>query len=211
MANREEIKREYGAMKDRILNEVFELAASAQHHQGQMSPELEERLGANEANRLRAAEGELWAEAERERLKARHEELDVEMRAALQLRMEAVEEALTPQSVSFQDRLAAASATPEGLNAAMDMSIASGDEDAALLAFQAGRQRDLEEVTSHAITIREDWAEFYSELIEIEKDQGLELDPGDRFEMLASPAPTKEDLRILGAPLDSRNIYGMMR
>jgi hypothetical protein len=63
----------------------------------------------------------------------------------------------------------------------------------------------------HAITIREDWAELYSELIEIEKDQGLELDPGDRFEMLASPAPTKEDLRILGAPLDNRNIYGMMR
>ncbi len=31
MANREEIKREYGALKDRILNEVFELAASAQH------------------------------------------------------------------------------------------------------------------------------------------------------------------------------------
>lgn len=211
MPNREQIVREYKALQDRLINESFELAAASQHLEGEMSTEVERRLDPRDSERVRFAEGEAWAAGERERLKSRHEGLDIEMRAALQLRMEAVEEALTPQSVSFQDRLAAASATPEGLNAAMDMSIASGDEDAALLAFQAGRQRDLEEVTSHAITIREDWAEFFSELIEIEKDQGLELDPGDRFEMLASPAPTKEDLRILGAPLDSRNIYGMMR
>jgi len=211
MPNREQIVREYKTLQDRLINESFELAAASQHLEGEMSTEVEKRLDPRDSERVRFAEGEAWAAGQRERLKTRHEELDVELRAALQVRMEEVEETLTPQSVSFQDRLAAASATPEALNATMDLSLSSGDEDAALLAFQAGRQRDLEEVTSHAITIREDWAEFYSELIEIEKDQGLELDPGDRFEMLASPAPTKEDLRILGAPQSDINIYGRMR
>jgi len=209
MANREEIKREYGALKDRILNEVFELAASAQHHQGQMSPELEQRLGPNEANRLRAAEAEMWAEAERERLKTRHEELDIEMRAALQVLMDEIEEALTPQNVSFQDRLAAASATPEGLIAAMDMALASGDEDAALVAFQAGRQRDLEEVISHAITVNETWSELYADLTENENDVGLELDAGDKFETLAPKAPSRFD--ILAAPKSDLDVYGAMR
>jgi hypothetical protein len=209
MASREEIKREYGAMLDRLLNEVFELAASAQHHQGQWSPELEEKLGPNEANRLRAAGGELWAEGERERLKTRYEELDVEMRAALQVLMDEIEEELRPKDVSFQDRLAAASATPEGLIAVMDMSLASGDEDAALLAFQVARERDLEEVIAHAITVREDWGELYADLAENENDVGLELDAADKFETLAPKAPSRFD--ILAAPKADIDVYGAMR
>jgi hypothetical protein len=209
MANREEIKREYGAMKDRILNEVFELAASAQHHQGQMSPELEQRLGPNEANRLRAAEAEMWAEAERERLKTRHEELDIEMRAAIQVLMDEIEEKLRPKDVSFEDLSAASSASPESLRTTMDLALAGGHEDAALLAFQVARERDLEEVISHAITVNERWAELYSDLTENENDVGLELDAGDKFETLAPKAPSRFD--ILAAPKADIDVYGAMR
>jgi len=209
MANREEIKREYGAMKDRILNEVFELAASAQHHQGQMSPELEQRLGSNEAVRLRTAEAEMWAEAERERLKARHEEVDVEMRAALQVLMDEIEEELRPKEASFEDLSAASSASPESLITTMDMALAGGHEDAALLAFWVARERDLEEVIAHAITVNEKWGELYSDLTENENDVGLELDAGDKFETLAPKAPSRFD--ILAAPKKDIDVYGAMR
>jgi hypothetical protein len=209
MANREEIKREYGAMLDRLLNEVFELAASAQMHQGQWSPELEEKLGPNEANRLRAAGGELWAEGERERLKTRYEELDVEMRAALQVLMDEIEEELRPKDASFEDLSAASSASPESLITTMDMALAGGHEDAALLAFWVARERDLEEVIAHAITVNEKWGELYADLTENENDVGLELDAGDKFEILAPEPPSRWD--ILAAPKKEIDVYGAMR
>jgi len=174
-----------------------------------MSPELEQRLGPNEANRLRAAEAEMWAEAERERLKTRHEELDIEMRAAIQVLMDEIEEKLRPKDVSFEDLSAASSASPESLRTTMDLALAGGHEDAALLAFQVARERDLEEVISHAITVNERWAELYSDLTENENDVGLELDAGDKFETLAPKAPSRFD--ILAASKADIDVYGAMR
>ena len=203
----QEIKLSYAEDQTRLINESFALGASAQHHEGAMSPELEEKLGPQEADRVRAAEASAWADRDRERLRTRYEELDIEKRAAIELRVEQIERELSPGEVNFGDRLAASAASPEALINAMDSALTSGDEDAALLAFQIARQRDLEEVVAHAVTVRDDWGELYGELAEAAEDP--ELDPGDRFEMFAKPAPTKE--AILASPLDDRNIYGMMR
>jgi hypothetical protein len=203
----QEIKLSYSEDQTRLINESFELGASAQHHTGAMSSELEGKLGPQEADRVRAAEASAWADRDRERLRTRYEELDIEKRAAIELRVEQIERELSPGEVNFGDRLAASAASPEALIGAMDSALTSGDEDAALLAFQIARQRDLEKVVAHAVTVREDWADLYGELAEAAEDP--ELDPGDRFEMFAKPAPTKE--AILAAPLDDRNIYGMMR
>ena len=203
----QEIKLSYSEDQTRLINESFELGASSQHHTGAMSPELEGKLGPQEADRVRAAEASAWADRDRARLRTRYEELDIEKRAAIELRVEQIERELSPGEVNFGDRLAASAATPEALIGAMDSALTSGDEDAALLAFQIARQRDLEKVVAHAVTVREDWGDLYGELVEAAEDP--ELDPGDRFEMFAKPAPTKE--AILAAPLDDRNIYGMMR
>ncbi|MCA1702014.1 MAG: hypothetical protein LC781_03740 [Actinobacteria bacterium] len=89
----------------------------------------------------------------------------------------------------------------------MDMALDAGDEDAALVAFAAGRQRDLEEVTSHAITINETWSELYNELSEAANDLGL--DPGDKFDTLAPKLPSKE--AIFNQMQSDINVYGQMR
>jgi hypothetical protein len=89
----------------------------------------------------------------------------------------------------------------------MDRPLDAGDEDAALLAFQAGRQRDLDDVTSHAITVREDWGDLYGELSEAANDLGL--DPGDKFETLAPKIPSKE--AIFNQLQSDINVYGRMR
>ncbi len=89
----------------------------------------------------------------------------------------------------------------------MDMALDGGDEDAALLAFAAGRRRDLDEVVAHAITVNEVWAELYAELAEAANDLGL--DPGDRWKTLAPPAPTKFD--ILNTPQSELNFHATLR
>jgi hypothetical protein len=202
-----DIKIHYGSEQAKLLTELFDLPARAQQLDVSMSNEVKESLGPKEFNAVKAAEGAVFAEAERERLKARYLELELELRAAIEVRLEEIELKLSPKNASFRDFAAAAEASPETLITAMDMALDGGDEDAALLAFQAGRRRELEEVTSHGVTVNEAWGELYAELSEAANDLGL--DPGDRWETLAPPAPTKYD--ILHAPQSDINFYGSLR
>jgi hypothetical protein len=202
-----DIKIHYGEEQAKLLNQLFDLPARAQQLDVSMSNEVRESLGPKDFNRLRAAEGEVWAEAERERLKARFLELELELRAAIEVRLEEIERELAPENVGFRDFAAAAEASPETLITAMDMALDGGDEDAALLAFAAGRRRELDEVTSHGVTVNEEWGELYAELSEAANDLGL--DPGDRWETLAPPAPTKYDL--LNAPQSDIDFFGSLR
>jgi hypothetical protein len=202
-----EIKVHYGEEQARLLNELFDLPAKARSVDVSMSATTLERLGPKEFNAVKAAEGAVFAEGERERLKARYLELDLELRAAIEVRIEEIEQDLSPENVGFRDFAAAAEASPETLITAMDMALDGGDEDAALLAFQAGRRRDLDEVVAHAITVNEEWGELYAELAEAANDLGL--DPGDRFETLAPPVPTKQD--ILNAPPSDINFHATLR
>ncbi len=202
-----EIKTSYGEQQARLLTELFDLPAKAQQVDVSVSAEVRASLGRKELNAVKAAEGAIFAEGERERLKTEYLRLDLELRAALEIRLEEIERELSPKNVGFRDFAAAAEASPETLIAAMDMALAGGGEDAALLAFAAGRRRDLDEVTSHGVTVNEGWGELYAELSEAASDLGL--DPGDRFEQLAPPAPSKFD--ILHTPQSDVNFYASLR
>lgn len=202
-----EIRESYEAEKAKLLTECFDLTQKARQVDVSMSATMKERLGPKEFNAIKAAEGETFGETERQRLKTEYVRLDVEMWAAVEVRVEEVNQELSPENASFRDFVAASEASPEALIAAMDMALDAGDEDAALLAFAAGRQRDLDKVVDHAIAAREDWAELYTELAEAANDP--ELDPGDRFELFAQKAPSKSDL-LLGAPQPDINIYGQV-
>ena len=90
--------------------------------------------------------------------------------------------------------------------AAMNLALSSGDEDAALVAFAAARERDIDEVIAHAIDLKEDWEALYSELIAASGDP--DLDPGDKFELFAQPLPDKNAL--LSAPQSDINVYGQI-
>ena len=82
------------------------------------------------------------------------------------------------------------------------------DVDAALVAFQTARERDLEEVVSHAITVSEHWGDLYAELQEAAADG--DLDPGDKFDTLAPKQPTREAILSNFRQPDS-NTFGQMR
>ncbi len=202
-----EIKREYGDEQAKLLTELFDLPGRARQLDISLSATTQEKMVRKELTAVKAAEAAIFLEGERARMKTRYIELDLELRAALEVRLEVIEEELSPKNVGFRDFAAAAEASPETLIAAMDMALDGGDEDAALLAFQAGRRRDLDEVVAHAITVNEAWGELYAELSEAANDLGL--DPGDRFETLAPPAPSKYD--ILHAPQSDINFYGSLR
>jgi hypothetical protein len=100
-----------------------------------MSNEVKESLGRKELNAVKAAEAGVWLEGERERLKGKYLEKELELRAAIEVRLEEIELELSPKNVGFRDFAAAASSSPETLITAMDMALDGGDEDAALLAF----------------------------------------------------------------------------
>jgi hypothetical protein len=201
-----EIKEHYEGEKSNLLTETFDLAAKARQVDISMAATVKERLGPKDFNAVKAAEGEVWAEDERQRLKTKYVELDLEMRAAIEERAAEVERELSPKSVSADDLLSASKASPESLISMMDLALDAGLEDAALLAFAAGRQRDFDDVVAHAIDAREDWADLYSELAQAAQDP--DLDPGDRFELFAQPAPQKQNL--LGAPQRDINLYGQL-
>ncbi len=202
-----DIKIHYGSEQAKLLNQLFDLPAKARSVDVSMSNEVKESLGRKELNAVKAAEASVWAEAERARLKTEYLRLDLELRAAVEIRIEEIEQELSPKNASFRDYAAAAAASGETLITAMDMALDGGDEDAALLAFQAGRRRDLDEVVAHAITVNEEWADLYTELSEAANDLGL--DPGDRWETLAPPAPSKFD--ILNTPQSNIDFYGSLR
>jgi hypothetical protein len=202
-----EIKTYYGEQQAKILTELFDLGTLAKEVDVAIMVSTRGQLSDAEFTRLRAAEGAAWAEEHRDQLKTKYVELDMELRAAIEIRLEEVERELSPKDADFRDYAAAASATPEALIASMDIALASGDEDAALVAFAAGRHRDLEHVIAHATTVNERWGDLYNELVEAASDLGLDADT--KFETLAPKAPSKE--AIFDQIQSDINVYGQMR
>jgi hypothetical protein len=193
-----EIRQDYGNRVARLMTSLFDLATSVPAFEDAVSPSVRERMPENEYNLIRASAQADWAQKERERIRFRVIELEEEMLAAVEARADAVEEMLMPKQASAEALLEAAKATPQELITMMDASLAAGFEDAALLALQVARQRNLEEVVSHALTINETWEQLYSELVEA---QNLpEIEPSARFDLVAPPAPSKSDLLRAGAP-----------
>jgi len=154
MATVNEIKVHYGNLQAEILTESFDLGAVAQQHELAMPDEVTAQLSPREADGVRAAQAYNATVEERERLKARYLELDAELRAAVEARAAQVEDILAPENISFTDLSTAASMTEEQLLATLEMALRVGDENAALLAFQAARERDLDTVIARAVTLK---------------------------------------------------------
>ncbi len=209
----QELKANYGEKQAQILNEIAGLGTLA----AEMDVDIVHKVGGatldamgEDIHVLEAAARAAAASEERDKLKSRYVELELELRGALEVAGEEAESALSAREASAADLLAVAEASPEGLIGMMDMALSSGLEDAALLAFAAGRGRDLEEVVAHALDHGPDeWSELYTDLVEASSQP--ELDPADMFEAIASryPAPSKQDILKQGQP--DINKYGMMR
>jgi hypothetical protein len=204
-----ELRTFYGEEQAKLLTELFDLPGKAQRVDVSMSSATKESLGPKDFNRVRAAEGAVFAESERQRVKAAYEQLDLEMRAAVEEAVEEAERRLSPTDAPSTDILAAVAATPEQLMAALDAALQLGEagEDTALLFFQVARQRDLSEVVAHAVDMREDWSEIYEDILEGSAQPSV--DPADRFEMLAPKSVTKQDLLV--TPQSDANVYGQLR
>ena len=201
------IRENYENEKTKLLTETFNLLAIARDATAFVQGVDDNQIPVEALQAIRVAAGEQAASERRQQLKERYVELEAEMLAAVEARVARIEEQLAPKNASFQDYAAAASASEDALIAAMDLAVSSGDEDAALVAFAAARQRDLERAVAHAIDIREDWEELYAELSMAENDP--EIDPGDRFEMFAQDLPTRQQILTRGGQPDI-NIYGQM-
>ena len=208
----QEIKLSYGEDQFKLLNATFDIAVAAGAIDAELSDEVRDQLDAQSDKNVRAAQGVLWGSEERQRLKDEFVELELRLREAINIRLEQIEAELTPKNASFAD-FAAAAAAPEGaLQAAMDAALQAGDEDGALVAFQAARNRDLEMVVSHAATVNERWGDLLGEISEADTDS-IDMEPGDKFELGAQKTPTQQDIKqgILSAPQTNANVLGRMR
>jgi hypothetical protein len=202
-----QIREQYEGEKTKLLTQTFDFAAKAGAVEVDMPAATKERRSPKEYSAVRVAEVGARIEEERQKLKAKYVELDAEMLAAIEARTEEIEAELAPKNATFQDFAAAATAPSEALIAAMDLALASGDEDAALVALAAARRRDLEDVVGHAIDMREDWAGLIAELTTA---QNLpELDPGDVFETFAEKAPAKADI-VRARPISDIDVLGVL-
>lgn len=162
---------------------------------------------------IQAIEAEAWAREERDKLQAEYLKLELELRAAIDIRLEEIERLLSPKDASAEELMTAARASEETLNAAMDVALDCNLEDQALLCFKAARTRDLEGSIAHACSVREDWALLYGELLEASRYPNLDdRELKAKFETIATPAPTQAELRngLLTQETSALNAYGSM-
>jgi hypothetical protein len=208
----QEIRQLFESQKTKLLMETFDLSAKAKAVDVSMSATTKEKLGPKGFDAVRLAEGEAWAESERQRLKSEYVALELEQLAAIQARVEEIEAELAPKNASADDLLTASQATPQQLIDMMDLALGAGFEDAALLAFAAGRQRQLEEVVAHALSVgREDWEELYAELSLAANLPWLE-DAGEieaAFDTFSQKAPSQAEI-ARARPQSDINIYGQL-
>ncbi len=199
-----ELKEALGEATTRLLNESFELAARSQEVDISMRAETLERLGDRRTDQIRGAERAAWVTDERLVLKASYEVLWANYYRQRDERVAEIEGLLAPKSATTQLLLDAVRATPEELLNMVDLALDTEDEDGVLLALKAGRQRDLEDVVSHIISVREDLGDLYGELMLAAGDP--DIDVADRFELLAAVVPTESSLL---APRGGNSMAGL--
>src|SRR5215208_4059426 len=93
-----EIRKEYETMKMELMFDLFNLAWVAKQVDVSMGPEEVEQLGPNDTiEQVRLRKGEEFATSERQRVKNRIIELDLEEGEALKTRQDLILAALSPQ------------------------------------------------------------------------------------------------------------------
>ncbi len=187
-----QLKERLGEDTTRLLNESFALAARSQEVDISMRAETLERLGDRRTDQIRGAERAAWVTDERLVLKASYEVLWADYYEQRDERVAEVERLLAPKSAATQLLLDAVRATPEELLNMVDIALDTEDEDGVLLALKVGRQRDREDVVARVITVREDLADLYAELLLVAGEPAIDV--ADRFELLAAAVPTESSL-----------------
>ncbi len=208
-----QLKEEYGEELTKLLNESFEIRASAQHHEGQWSPELQEKLGPNEANRLRASEASVWADAQMDRVRSKYVELELELRVAIDEALLAAEQELAPQDVSTEGILLATKMNEEELIDSMDAAAGLGDvgvETIKLCLAMARKKENFDLAIDHALALLPDLRDAYDDTILAAQEPDPNDEPGEKFDTYAADSPSPADILWTGG-IHDMNLTAKMR
>jgi|GEM_PF-4731183 hypothetical protein len=196
-----QLKEEYGEELTKLLNQSFEVRASAQHFEGAMSPELEERLGRQESDKVRAAEAANWADAEMDRVRSRYVELELELRVAIDEALLAAEQELAPQDVSTEGILLATKMSEQELIDAMDSASglgAVGRETVKLCLSMARKKDGFDLAIDHALALLPDLRDSYDDVVLAAQEPDVNDAPGEKFDTYAADSPSPTDLLWTG-------------
>jgi len=208
-----QLKQDYGESLTRLLNESFTLRASAQHYEGAMSKELEERMGPQEADRVRAAEAANWADGEMNKIRSRFVELELELRVAIDEANLAAEQELAPQDVTTEAVLLATKMKEEELIDSMDAASGLGPvgvETVKLCLAMARKKDGFDLAIDHALALLPDLRDAYDDTLLAAEEPDVNDAPTDKWEMFAADSPSAEDILWTGG-IHPMNLTAKMR
>lgn len=206
-----ELKRQYGEEQARILNEVATLGERSRQVGVSLTTGAREQLGDANYTQLRAAARAAWVSERRDEMKTKYIELDLERVAAIDEALRVAEQELAPRDVTTESVLMATRMSEQELINSMDTAAGLGEagvETIKLCLSVARQKEDYDMAIAHALKHLPELEDAYADVLLAAEEPELN-DPGDKFEMLADRAPTKQD--ILGAPQSDINAYGQMR
>jgi predicted nuclease with TOPRIM domain len=197
-----ELKRQYGEEMTRLLNESFQIRASAQEYESQFSKEVADRLGPQELDRVRAAGASAWADAEMDKVRTRYIELELELRTAIDEALQSAERELAPQAVSPEVVLMAAKMSEGELIDSMDVAAAGlgdvGVETIKLCLSMARRRENFDMAIGHALELLPDLKDAYDDVVLAAEEPAPNDEPGEKWEQFAADAPSPQDILWTG-------------
>jgi F0F1-type ATP synthase membrane subunit b/b' len=209
-----QLKEEYGEELAKLLNLSFETRASAQHYEGAMSKELEERLGPQESDRVRAAEAANWAGREIDKIRSKYIELELELRVAIDEALLLAERQLAPQDVSTEAVLLTTKMSEQELIDSMDAAAGLGDvgvETVKLCLAMARKKENFDMAIVHALELLPDLKDAYDDVLLAAEEPDPNDEPGEKWEQFAADSPTPQDILGMSGPQHDLNIYSRMR
>ncbi len=208
------LKQDYGSELTRLLNLSFETRASAQHYEGAMSRELEERLGPQESDRVRAAEAANWADTEMDKLRTKYDSLELELRVAIDEALQAAEQELAPTDISTEAVLLTTKMSEQDLIDSMDAASGLGEvgvQTIKLLLSAARRKDGYDLAIAHALELLPDLRDAYDDVLLAAEELDPNDEPGEKWEMFAADSPSPADILGMSGPQHDLNIYSRMR
>jgi len=209
-----QLKEAYGEQLTRLLNESFEIRASAQEFEGQFSSAVAERLGPQELDRIRAAQAADWADGEMDRIRTKYVELELELRTAIDEALLAAEQELAPTDVTTESVLLATKMNEEELVDGMDAASGLGDvgvETIKLLLSAARRKENFDLAVDHALELLPDLKDAYDDVVLAAQEPDPTDEPGEKFDMFAADSPSPADILGMSGPQHDMNTYSRMR
>ncbi len=208
-----ELKQQYGEELTRLLNESFEIRASAQHYEGQFSSAVAERLAPQELDRIRAAQSAEWADAQMDRVRTKYVELELELRVAIDEALLAAEQELAPTDVSTESVLLATRMSESEIMESMGAASGLGDvgvETIKLLLSAARRKENFDLAIAHALELLPDLRDAYDDTLLAAEEPDPNDEPGEKWEMFAADSPSAEDILWTGG-IHPMNLTAKMR